>query len=68
MELAIIIIGSALKALEVAAPSVVLALTGGQTADEAISAAKAAAAKIPKRVEQADADMLARKLRGGDDS
>ena len=68
MELAITIISVALKALEVFGPDIVAAITGGQTADEAIAAAHAAAAKVPKRVEQGAADLAARKARGEADT
>jgi hypothetical protein len=46
------------------APSIVAALTGGQTAEEAIAAARAARAKIPDRTDQADADLTQRLERG----
>jgi hypothetical protein len=64
MEAFLMILGVALKALDALAPSVARAFTGGQTADEAIAAANEAAAKMPRRLEQADADLDDRKARG----
>jgi hypothetical protein len=58
------ILGVAIKAVEAVAPSVARAFTGGRTADEAIASANEAASKIPKRTEQGDADLEARKERG----
>jgi hypothetical protein len=61
IEAAITAIGALLAALS---PDIVKAITGGQTADEAIASARAAAAKVPDRTEQADEDLAERKARG----
>lgn len=67
METAIRIIEASLTALAAAAPTIASAITGGQSVDEAIAAARAAARALPVRTgpEGTWTADLERRKRGG---
>lgn len=65
MSVALDIVFAGLKVIEAVAPSVALAITGGQSVDDAAKAAREAWAKLPKRGEAWERDLEDRKKSGG---
>ena len=66
IEAIVAAVAALLGALASSAPEIVSAITGGQTAEEAIRRAREAAQRLPVREDDGawDADLAARKARG----